>query len=55
MTRFRIWWSPMGSPNGSKVIETATKADAERAALAEMRRHSECGAYGADLEQEGGE
>ncbi len=56
MKRFEIWWSPMGGKqNGRKVIEAETKEDAKQAAFAEMRRHGSCGAWGADLVQEGEE
>ena len=55
MRRFEIWWSPVGAPNGRKVIDAETEAEAEQVAFAEMRRHGNCGAYGAVEVTEGGE
>jgi len=48
MKRFRIWWSPMGAPNGSKEIEAKDHPAALALAIEEMRQHGPCGAYGAD-------
>ena len=47
--QFEIWWSPVGAANGRKVIAAKDQADAQAQALAEMRRHNEAGAYGAEM------
>ena len=47
-TTFRIWWSPVGGPNGSREVNTLSRSEALGLALEEMRRHNLIGAYGAD-------
>lgn len=44
----RIWWSPVGGPDGSRIVEVIDLFEARTMAYEEMRRHNDCGAYGAE-------
>ena len=48
---FRIWWSPVGYPNGHATIQAKDKIHAVAQAREEMRKRSMLGAYGADEEK----
>ena len=48
MGEYRIWWSPVGHPNGSMNIKAESKREARDVALVEMRKRNDIGACGAE-------
>lgn len=46
--KFVIWWSPMGEHKGQAIVEALSLDEAKMFAFNEMRKRSDCGAYGAE-------